>query len=106
MPKKIIQKALSDVLRFKLKENKIVIFNDFGGDIKTSKIGSALSKNNFVSTLIIHDGVNVALTKSAQNLKNVKTLDVKALNVYDILNFDHILVDNKIFETNILGAIA
>jgi len=105
MPKKIVQKALADALKSKLKENKVTLFSDFGGEIKTSKINSALSKNNFTSVLIVHDGMNAALVKSAQNLKNVKVLNVKALNVYDILNFDDLLIDNKLFETNILGAL-
>ena len=106
MPKKIVKKALADVLRMKLKENKVSLFSDFGSEIKTSKISETLAKNSFASTLIVHDGSNAALTKSAKNLKNVKTLDAKALNVYDILSFDHLMVDSKVFENNILGAIA
>ena len=106
MPKKIVKKALADVLRMKLKENKVSLFSDFGSEIKTSKISETLAKNSFASALIIHDGSNAALTKSAKNLKNVKTLDAKALNVYDILSFDHLMVDSKVFENKILGAIA
>jgi large subunit ribosomal protein L4 len=106
MPKKIVKIALADVLRLKLKENKVAIFSDFGSEIKTSKIKDVFAKNDVVSALIIHDGSNIALTKSAQNLKNVKALNAKAINVYDILSFDHLVIDSKIFETNILGAIA
>jgi ribosomal protein L4 len=45
------------------------------------------------------------LVKSAKNLKNVKALRDNAVNVYDLLNFDQILVDDKIFESKILGAV-
>jgi len=106
MPKKIVQKALADVLKLKLRENKVALFSDFGSEVKTSKISSTLAKNNFASALILHDGSSSALAKSARNLKNVKALDARAINVYDILNFDHLLVDSKIFENKILGAIA
>ena len=106
MPKKIVQKALSDVLRLKLKEDKIILFSDFGSEVKTSKISSALLKNNLSSALIIHDGLNAALVKSAKNLKNVKALNAKAVNVYDILSFDYLIIDNKVFENKILGAMA
>ena len=106
MPKKIVKIALSDALKFKLKENKIVLFSDFGSEVKTSKISSTLTKNSFNSALIIHDGSNAALVKSAKNLKNVKALDAKAVNVYDLLHFDHILVDSRVFESKILGALA
>jgi len=105
MPGKIIKIALSDVIKFKLKEQKFSLFSDFGSDIKTTKISTVLDKNNFASTLIIHDGSNQALVKSAKNLKNVKTLRDNAVNVYDLLNFDQILVDDKIFESKILGAV-
>ena len=106
MPKKIISIALSDALRFKMKENKVAIFSDFGVEIKTSKISAVLEINKFSSALIVHDGSNLALIKSAKNLKGVKAIHAKAINVYDILNFDHILVDDKIFESKILGVIA
>ncbi len=106
MPKKIISIALSDALRFKMKENKVAIFSDFGVEIKTSKISAVLENNKFSSALIVHDGSNLALIKSAKNLKGVKAIHAKAINVYDILNFDHILVDDKIFESKILGVIA
>jgi len=106
MPKKIVARALSDALRFKLKENKIVIFSDFGSEVKSSKVSKIIEKNNFGSTLIIHDGSNESLVKSVRNLKNTKALDVKAVNVYDVLSFDHILVDGKAFENNILGAVS
>jgi large subunit ribosomal protein L4 len=109
MPKKIVKKALADVLRLKLKENKITLFSDFGTIAKTSKLSATLTKNSITSALILFDGTeknNQFLAKSAKNLKNVKALDAKAMNVYDILNFDHLLVDSKSFETNILGALA
>lgn len=106
MPKKIVEKALADVVRLKLKEEKFIICSDFGSEIKTSKISSILLKNKFASALIIHDGSNVALVKAARNIKNVKALKASAINVYDILNYDHILVDSKVFESTILGAVA
>ncbi|MBU6141332.1 MAG: 50S ribosomal protein L4 [Proteobacteria bacterium] len=105
MPKKIIFSAISDALKLKLKQNKIAVFYEFGSEFKTSKVRNALIKNNISSALILYDGLNKALVKSTQNLKGVKSIDAKAINVYDILNFDHILVENKIFESKILGAI-
>jgi large subunit ribosomal protein L4 len=108
MPKKIVKRALADVLRLKLKESKVAIFSNFGAEIKTSKVNKALSGASFASTLILHNGdeSSQALVKSVKNLKNVKALDVKGINVYDILNFDHLLVDDQTFQNNILGAIA
>lgn len=107
IPKKIAKKALSDVLKLKLEQNEISTFSDFGSEIKTSKLNKFLDKKKLTSVLIICDiAESSALVKSAKNLKNVKVLDSKAVNVYDLINFDNILVDDKVFETKILGAIA
>ncbi len=106
MPKKRVAKPLSDALKLKLKENKIVLFNNFGSEVKSAKVSSVLKKNNFSSALIVHDGLNDSLLKSVRNLRNAKALDVKAINVYDLLSFDHILIDSKAFENNILGAVS
>jgi len=105
MPKKISKKALADILKIKLKEGKISVFSDFGKEIKTSKVAKTLKDKKIDEALIIYDASNVALAKSARNIKNVKTLYADGINVYDILNYDHILVNDKVFESNILGAI-
>ena len=108
MPKKIVAKALSEVLKSRLQENKIILFSNFGSETKTSKVNSILTKGNLGSALIVYDSSakgSDLLAKSVRNLKNAKALDVKAINVYDILSFDHLLIDSKTFENNILGAI-
>lgn len=108
MPKKVVKSALSDVLKLKLKEDKVVLFSDdFGAEIKTSQINSSLKKNNVESALIVYNSAsknNEILARSAKNLKNVKALNAKAINVYDILSFDHLMIDSTIFE-NIKGAL-
>jgi len=105
MPKKIVKKAVADALRMKLREDKVVLFSNFGSGIKTSKVKVALERNNCFSALIVHNGDNVALIKSVRNLKNVKALDVKAINVYDILSFENVVFDSSIFENKILGVL-
>lgn len=107
MPKKIVKIALADVLKLKLRENKVALFSDVASGVKTSQINSSLKKNNFPSALILYDGAsenNEALARSSRNLKNVKALNAVAINVYDILSFDHLIIDNKVFE-NITGAL-
>ncbi len=105
IPKKIVKKALSDVIKLKLQEQKLTVFSNFGAEISTSKIKAVLEKNNFTSALIIHSD-NDAISKSVQNLKNAKALNSKAINVYDILSFDHIICDSEVFENKILGVLA
>ncbi len=109
MPKKIVKIALSDALKLKLKDNKVSLFSEVAAEnIKTAKINSIFAKGNINSALIVFDGSAknaTVLAKAAKNLKNVKALDVKALNVYDILKFDQLVVESKVFENRILGVL-
>jgi len=109
MPKKIVKVALSDALKSKLRDNKVSLFSDVTSDkIKTSKISSILEKGKINSALVIFDGSvknNVFLARAIKNLKHVKALEIKAINVYDLLKFDQLVVDSKIFENRILGVL-
>jgi len=109
MPKKIVKKALSDALKLKLKDSKVMIFTDVVSEkMKTARINSILENSNISSALILFDGSSknsVSLAKSAGNIKNVKALDVKAVNVYDLLKFDQLIVESKVFENSILGVL-
>jgi len=107
MPKKIVKLALSDTLKLKFKENKVVLFSDIKSEVKTSQINSSLKNNNVPSALIVYSDSsekNESLVRSTRNLRNAKALNAVALNVYDILSFDHLIIDNKVFE-NITGAL-
>ena len=109
IPKKIVKIALSDALKQKLQSNKVTLFSDVTSDkIKSSAVNALLEKSGFISTLIVFDSASkngAILARAAKNLKHVKALDSKALNVYDILKFDQLVVDHKVFENSILGVL-
>ena len=104
IPKKITKKALADVLMLKISENKIFTFNPTINIIKTNKISKFLQKSNLETVLFVVDK-NSVLQKSVKNIKNTKVLHSNALNVYDILNYDNIVVEQDIFEKSILTSI-
>ena len=104
MPKKITKKALADILVLKIFENKIFTFSSPSVNIKTNKISKFLQKSNLETVLFIVDK-NSVLQKSIKNIKNVKVLHSNALNVYDILNYNNIIVEQNIFEQSILKCI-
>ena len=109
MPKKIVKIALSDALKEKIKDDKIALFSNVGLEkINTSKANSILKSNNITNAVILLDKLskdNHNLIMALRNLKHIKVLDVKALNVYDLLKFDKILINSQTFENNILGAL-
>jgi large subunit ribosomal protein L4 len=105
MPKKIIKKAIADVLRMKIKENKLSVFSNLGSEVKTSRVNLSLAKENYSNALIIDNGRNKTFAKSIKNLKNFKILNFESINVYDILSFEDIIFDIGIFENKVLGEI-
>lgn len=105
MPKKIIDLALADALRFKIKDNKVAVFSGSPKEVKTNKINDLLKKNGFEKVLFVYNEKNENLTKSIRNIKNVKAIEGKALNVYDILNYDHVIVENNLIDIKIIKAI-
>jgi len=105
MPKKISKKALSDIIKLKISENKIFLYSDVKEGSKTSEINAVIKKRNFKNPLIIFDSSDNNIVKTSRNMKNLKLLNINGINVYDIVNSDDLLIDSKIFESKILGAL-
>lgn len=105
MPKKIIKIALADALRAKISDNKLLCFKYESENIKTSTINSVLKKQGLNKVLFVIDQLNNSIEKSVRNIKNVKSIKSDSLNVYDIINFDHIIVENDLVKTKIINII-
>lgn len=108
IPKKIVKNSLSDALKAKLQENKVILLEKSSANLKTKIINSAFKQNKIKSALILVDfqlEENHSLILAVRNLKNVKALDAKAINAYDILKFDNLIVEEKLFEDKILKSL-
>jgi large subunit ribosomal protein L4 len=93
MPKKMRKKALISALSMKFKDNKMLILKDF----PMEKISTKTFKNVFdlfelKKALFVLDDNNEVLLKSSRNLKNVKMIRSEGINVYDILNHEHLIL--------------
>lgn len=102
LPKKIFQKAISDSLKVKINQNELILVEGIDNDnIKTSFINKALITNKVNDALFLYDGENKKsqnLIKSVRNIKNIKALDIKAINAYDLLKYNFIILDKSLFE--------
>ena len=93
IPKKVRKKALISALSMKFKENKMVILKDF----PMEKISTRVFKNvvdlfSLKKALFVLDDNNEVLLKSSRNMKNVKMIRSEGINVYDILNHEHLIL--------------
>ena len=91
MPKKARKKALRAALSLRLREDKLIVLDEFsvaGG--KTRNVAGALAALGAPQpdskVLIVDSSDNELLVRGARNLPRSKWLAPEGLNVYDILN--------------------
>ena len=92
--KKVKRLALLSALSSKAQENEVVVVDAIKVDgYKTKTIVNMLKALGVDGkALIVLDGVDGQVIKSAANIPGVKTTHVNTLNVYDILNYDKFVV--------------
>jgi large subunit ribosomal protein L4 len=93
IPKKVRKKAVISALSMKFKDDKMVILKDF----PMEKISTRVFKNvvdlfSLKKALFVIDENNEVLLKSSRNMKNVKMIRSEGINVYDILNHEHLIL--------------
>jgi len=93
IPKKVRKKAVISALSMKFKDNKMLILKDF----PMEKISTRVFKNvvdlfSLKKALFVLDENNEFLLKSSRNMKNVKMIRSEGINVYDILNHEHLIL--------------
>ena len=92
LPKKVRQAALRSALSAKLREEKFLVLDNFDlGEIRTKKFVEVLKQLGIASALIVIEGHNDILEKSARNVPWVQVTPCEGLNVHDILRFEHVI---------------
>ncbi|MBI5598508.1 MAG: 50S ribosomal protein L4 [Deltaproteobacteria bacterium] len=99
MPKSAVTNGLKSALRHKINEGKLRVFDSFGiSEPKTALVADAMKKAGLSNALIVIDGEDKNLRLAARNLKDFKLLSAGALNVYDILRYDELVMTKAAFE--------
>jgi large subunit ribosomal protein L4 len=91
-PKKVRQSALRSVLSSKYRENKLLVLNEFElREPKTKNFVAVLKTLGISSALIVIDGPDEILEKSALNVPGVQVARCEGLNVHDLLRHEHVV---------------
>lgn len=92
--KKVKRLAMKSALSTKVADEEMLVVNKIELEgIKTKAIVEMLAKLKAAKkTLIVTDGVDEVIYKSARNIEGVKVVTVNTLCVYDILNCDSFVV--------------
>jgi large subunit ribosomal protein L4 len=95
LPKKVRRAALRGALSQRLKEGAITVVESFDlGEFKTRRVAEILRGLGLDegAVLIVIDGEDLHLERSARNLPRVKVLRVAGLNVFDVLRHPKLLL--------------
>ncbi|HHD11580.1 MAG TPA: 50S ribosomal protein L4 [Deltaproteobacteria bacterium] len=99
VPKKVVKGGLKSAIQYKINEGKLRIFDSLTVDEpKTKKAAELFSRLGIKDALIVIDGDDRNLRLAVRNLKDFKYLELKALNVYDILCYDELVTTEDTFK--------
>jgi large subunit ribosomal protein L4 len=91
--KKLKRTAILSALSSKVKEGNLIVMEDLKFDsIKTKPVVEMLGALGAKKALLVSAVSDTVLVKSARNIEGVKTAPVNAINVYDILKYDKLIL--------------
>ncbi|MCM1158435.1 MAG: 50S ribosomal protein L4 [Bacteroidales bacterium] len=85
--------AMKSALTSRVNEEKFIVLDEFKLDeIKTKKFVEVMNNLEVAKALVITKDNDQNLILSAKNVPNVKTVLTNAINVYDILKYDTVVI--------------
>ena len=87
------KQSIASLISEKIKSNNLLIFNDFGNEIKkTKEMSLILKKFEILNSLIILDKLSKSkIEKSIRNIPNIKITDINHFSAFDIIKFKKIV---------------
>ena len=93
LPKKVRRLGLKMALSARVGEESLLVLDDFQmEEIKTKNFVSVMNTLDIDNALIVVAEGNENLLRSARNVVGFKVLPTAGVNVYDILNFKHLVL--------------
>ena len=99
MNKKERRQALCCALSKRLADGAVLVIDDLAMDaFKTKAVVDLLGRFELNSALFVMDEVDAVFAKSAKNLESVTVLPTGGVNVYDVLDRDHLVLSKSAAE--------
>jgi len=97
LPKKVRRLALRMALSARFSEGNLVVVDEFKmPEIKTKEFVNVMNNFDFENCLIVTGEDNKTVSLSARNAVGYKVLPAAGLNVYDILKYPKLMLDQSI----------
>ncbi len=82
-----------------LKANKVIVAEFAAADGKVKNTLDLIAKHKLTRrTLLVVDNKDINIDRATRNVQNIKAVQAMYLNVFDILNADHIVMTKKSVE--------
>jgi large subunit ribosomal protein L4 len=99
VPKKVKKAAVRSALTLKLNEEKLLVLEHFDmPEIRTKTFVGHKEKLKLKNALIVVNGENENLQKSARNVQGIKVLKTHGLNLFDILRHDQLVLTREAID--------
>ena len=87
------KQSIASLISEKIKSKNLLIFNDFGSEIKkTKEMSLILKKFEISNSLIILDKLSKSkIEKSIRNIPNIKVTDINHFSAFDIVKFKKVV---------------
>lgn len=96
MPLAQKRQAIRQALSMGANEGRILIVEDITSTGKTAELAKLLSKLGAArNVLVVVDNKSNELVRSSNNLSNVKVVQARYVNVYDVMNADKVVITKK-----------
>ncbi len=100
LPKKARRNALRSALSQKLADGLVLVLSELELKEPKTKEAAALLKAFHLDTALFVDGAeNANLFRAVRNLPRAKAVDVRGLNIYDVLNYKWLVFSQRALES-------
>ncbi len=99
VPKKVRRLALKMALSQKLKDSELTVLDELKMErIKTKDFVAIVERFKWDKPLVVIPERDEVVERSARNIPRVKILRSEGLNVYDILNYHHLVLTRDVID--------
>ncbi len=87
------KQSIASLMSEKIKNNNLLIFNDFTSEIKkTKEMHTIIKKFEITNSIIILDKASKdKIQKSIRNIPNIKVTDINHFSAFDIVKFEKVV---------------
>ncbi len=99
LPKKVMKEALKSALRLRVRDGRLKVYESLELAEPKSKLAlEVLKAAKLDNALIVIDGRDRNLELAVRNLKDYKLISAGGINVYDILDYDNLVITRSALE--------